>query len=65
MHIKSRRENFIEGFDNTLNQPSYLMGTTRKKIVIPAVGIHLWRTDPYAVLKSINGYEDLIKNIEF
>lgn len=65
MHIKSRRENFTEDLDKTLNLLSYLMGTTRKKIVIPAIGMGLWRTDPYAVLKRIKEYEDLIKNIGF
>jgi len=41
------------------------MGTTRKNIVIPAIGMGLWRTDPYVVLMRIKEYEGLIKNIGF
>jgi len=55
----------MEDLDKTLNLVSHLMGITRRKIVIPAIGMGLWSTDPYVVLKRIKEYEDLINNIGF
>jgi len=30
-----------------------LRGDTRKKITIPAIGMGLWKADPYMVLKKL------------
>jgi len=65
MHNKSSRKNLLSDLDLTLELLSALRGDTRKEITIPAIGMGLWKEDPYMVLKKIKEWVNKINNISF